>query len=224
MQATINLNSLSSPIGVNLFLSLIFIIFYMVNKSTRGEIVKILCGEIVIISLAYFMTDAAFLLQTISVVFYLQMVLMLFFQELDIVPSEWKITDIGLIIVSFTSVFVFNLPLIFIGFGLLFASLFSLGFWFRYSKMGNDKEREEFADIRLYILLIATGIYLGFDNFLYVSLLNIIIFLLAFIFCYYANNYDNTKIRPKLTFAFSIFCWFGLIHLYQIEVLNAFLK
>ena len=90
MEATINLNSVSSPVGINLIVGIVFLLFYLINKETRSDFHKLFLGVLVTISLSYAMTRGAYLLQTLSIVLYLQFILMVFYQEIDLLPY-WKI-------------------------------------------------------------------------------------------------------------------------------------
>ena len=102
----------------------IFLLFYLINKETRSDFHKLFLGVLVTISLSYAMTRGAYLLQTLSIVLYLQFILMVFYQEIDLLP-DWKIPIIFIAITSFSSIFLFNLHMYVILAGVVSALIIS---------------------------------------------------------------------------------------------------
>ena len=211
MEATINLNSVSSPVGINLIVGIVFLLFYLINKETRSDFHKLLLGVLVTISLSYAMTRGAYLLQTLSIVLYLQFILMVFYQEIDLLP-DWKIPIIFIAITSFSSIFLFNLHMYVILAGVVSALIISFLFWVRYNILNKDNDKKDYANLNFFIIMISTGFFFGVNNFMFIMFINIIVFMVSFAIIYFFDM-DNTRLKPTLFLTISIMTWFILVHL-----------
>lgn len=222
METTINLNSISSPIGLNLVVGILFLFFYLINKETRTEFHKLFFGVLISIGLSYAMTKNAFLLQVLSISVFCQLILMIFYQEVDLLP-DWKFPSIGVSIISFSSVFVFNLNIYIIIYGVLFALILSFGFWFRYNVLNKDNNKKEYANLTFFIIMISTGFFFGLNNLVFIMVIDIFIFMISFSIIYWFDM-DNTRLRPTLFLTISILIWFVLVHvLPEWDVIRLFL-
>ena len=211
MEATINLNSVSSPVGINLIVGIVFLLFYLINKETRSDFHKLFLGVLVTISLSYAMTRGAYLLQTLSIVLYLQFILMVFYQEIDLLP-HWKIPIIFIAITSFSSIFLFNLHMYVILAGVVSALIISFLFWVRYNILNKDNDKKDYANLNFFIIMISTGFFFGVNNFMFIMFINIIVFMVSFAIIYFFDM-DNTRLKPTLFLTISIMTWFILVHL-----------
>ena len=211
MEATINLNSVSSPVGINLIVGIVFLLFYLINKETRSDFHKLFLGVLVTISLSYAMTRGAYLLQTLSIVLYLQFILMVFYQEIDLLP-DWKIPIIFIAITSFSSIFLFNLHMYVILAGVVSALIISFLFWVRYNILNKDNDKKDYANLNFFIIMISTGFFFGVNNFMFIMFINIIVFMVSFAIIYFFDM-DNTRLKPTLFLTISIMTWFILVHL-----------
>ena len=211
MEATINLNSVSSPVGINLIVGIVFLLFYLINKETRSDFHKLFLGVLVTISLSYAMTRGAYLLQTLSIVLYLQFILMVFYQEIDLLP-DWKIPIIFIAITSFSSIFLFNLHMYVILAGVVSALIISFLFWVRYNILNKDNDKKDYANLNFFIIMISTGFFFGVNNFMFIMFINIIVFMVSFAIIYFFDM-DNTRLKPTLFLTISIMTWFILVYL-----------
>ena len=211
MEATINLYSVSSPVGINLIVGIVFLLFYLINKETRSDFHKLFLGVLVTISLSYAMTRGAYLLQTLSIVLYLQFILMVFYQEIDLLP-DWKIPIIFIAITSFSSIFLFNLHMYVILAGVVSALIISFLFWVRYNILNKDNDKKDYANLNFFIIMISTGFFFGVNNFMFIMFINIIVFMVSFAIIYFFDM-DNTRLKPTLFLTISIMTWFILVHL-----------
>ena len=211
MEATINLNSVSSPVGINLIVGIVFLLFYLINKETRSDFHKLFLGVLVTISLSYAMTRGAYLLQTLSIVLYLQFILMVFYQEIDLLP-DWKIPIIFIAITSFSSIFLFNLHMYVILAGVVSALIISFLFWVRYNILNKDNDKKDYANLNFFIIMISTGFFFGVNNFMFIMFINIMVFMVSFAIIYFFDM-DNTRLKPTLFLTISIMTWFILVHL-----------
>lgn len=223
MEATINLNSISSPAGVNLSIGILFLLFYMINKETRADILKLLLGVLISISLSYAMTRQAFLLQTISIALFHQFLLMILYQELDILP-DWKIPLIAVALISFSSIFIFNLHIYIIIYGVVASLILSFMFWARYNLFNKgDEEKKTFANLNFFIVVISAGFFFGLNNFILIIFLDILAFMITFAIIYFWDL-DNTRLKPLLFFIIAIYLWFATIHVIpEWDVIRIFL-
>lgn len=223
MEATINLNSISSPAGINLSIGILFLLFYTINKETRADVLKLLLGVLISISLSYAMTRQAFLLQTISIALFIQFLLMILYQELDILP-EWKIPLIAIALISFFSIFIFNLNIYVIISGVIASFVLSFIFWARYNLFNQgDEEKKTFINLNFFIVVISAGFFFGFNNFILIIFLDILAFMLTFAIIYFWDL-DNTRLKPLLFFIIAIYLWFATIHIIpEWDVIRIFL-
>lgn len=212
MEAPVNFNSISSPIGVNLIITIGFLIFYLVNKDSKPEFHKLFLGVFVASGLSYSMTSHASLTQTFMITAFIQFVLMFYYQQLELIP-DWKLTPLAICLISFTSVFFSNLPWQVMISGMFFALIVSGLFWVRYNVIGKDEGRANYADLNLFIIMIASGFYFGLDNFFSIILIYLICFMSSFIFIYFLSDKDNTNLKPSVFISFSVMAWFGLVHI-----------
>lgn len=210
MNTTINLVSISSPIFINIFISSCFLLFYIIHPDTRGEITKIILGILIITGLSYAMTQSAFLLQSLSIILFLHFVLMILFQQFEIIP-DWKLSIIGILITSSLSIFCFNLSYFIILLGFLSAAIISSFFWIRYHFLNKDEEKKKLIDLKFVILLLSIGFFFGFDNFMFIMLISLIVFITSFSVVYFFDM-DNTSFNPTTIITISILIWFVLIH------------
>lgn len=219
MDFNIPLNSVASPLWINTFICLSFLFLYLFKKDTRGEWLKTCPAVLIGFVLSYFMTKSSFLIQATLISLYIQLIILLFFETIKL--HEWgKIPLVILGFVGCISTLFFNITKEDIIVGVCFSALILLSFYIRYNFFNKDESKKEFFNLRLSILLIATGLFFGFNNLFLIILIYITLFMCSFLIIFFMDN-DNTKLEPCFFIILSILTWFATIYyLPQIDILR----